>query len=295
MLTLWHIATDKNMSFQEYLAALRNKATEIRIESLKMITAAQSGAVGSAMSSVEILTALYYGQTHAGPLLNIDPTNPNSEDQDYVVVSKSGAAPVWYSILADLGYFEPDELNYFCATGALLTALPRAKIPGVVLTAGLAGQGVAEAVGLAIALKADRARNKVFCLLGDAEIMNGTTREAILHAGHAKLGNLVLIVDRNTIQQDGIVRNLNIADPISEKLDVCGFRTINVFAGHDFDPLLDAFEKASTETRLPVAIVAKTVKAKGVDFAENKSFYHDKPLSEEELREALLVLEKKID
>jgi transketolase len=283
------------MSFQEYLVALRKKSIEIRIETLKMITAAQAGAVGSAMSSVEILTALYYGQTHAGPLLNIDPSNPNSEAQDYVVVSKSGAAPTWYAILADLGYFEPDELNYFCATGALLTAIPRAKIPGVSLSAGLAGQGVAGAIGLAMSLKAERSRSKVFALMGDAEFMNGTAREALLHAGYAKLGNFVLIVDRNTIQQDGIVRNLNMADPISDKLDACGFRTINVFAGHDFEQLLDAYEKAVIETRLPVAIIAKTVKAKGVDFAENKSFYHDKPLSVEELKEALLVLERKID
>ncbi len=283
------------MSFQEYLAALRRKATEIRIETLKMITAAESGAVGSALSCVELLTALYYGQTSSGPLLNIDPGNPNSGEQDYFVLSKSGAAPAWYAILADLGYFPADELNYFKATGALLTAMPRSKIPGVPLAAGLAGQGIASAVGLSLALKAERSRNKVFVLAGDAEMVNGTAWESLLEAGHAKLGNFVLMVDRNGIQQDGIVRNLNIADPLSDKLEAFGFRTINVFAGHDFDQLLGALEKAVVETRLPVAIIAKTVKAKGVDFAENKSFYHDQPLSREELAEALASLEKKIE
>lgn len=283
------------MSFQEYLVALRRKATEIRIEVLKMITAAQSGAVGGAMSSVEIMTALYYGHTQSGSILNIDPANPNAENQDYFVLSKVTAAPVWYAILADLGYFFADELGYFQATGSLLTAVPKSKIPGVPVTVGLPGQGLAGAVGLAMSLKADRLRNKVFVLVGDAEMINGTAWESVLQAGHAKLGNLVLLVDRNGIQQDGIVRNLNMTEPLSDKLEACGFRTINVFAGHDFDHLLDALEKAAVETRLPVAIIAKTVKAKGVDFAENKSFYHDKPLSAEELAEALSALERKID
>lgn len=283
------------MSFQEYLAALRRKATEIRMESVKMIATAKSGAVGSALSAVEIMTALYYGQAQGGPLLNIDPSNPNREDQDYFLLSKPGAAPTWYAILADLGYFPADELKYFKQSGALLTAAPRSKIPGVTAATGLAGQGVAEAVGLALALKAERARNKVFVLAGDAEMANGTVWEALIQAGQSKLGNFVLIVDRNGIQQDGIVRNLNIIDPLSDKLDHFGFRTINVFAGHDFDQLLGAYEKAIIETRLPVAIIAKTVKAKGVDFAENKSFYHDKALSQEELAEALAGLERKID
>lgn len=283
------------MSFQEYLVALRRKATEIRMETVKMIASAKSGAVGSALSCVEIMTALYYGQGQAGLLLNIDPTNPNREDQDYFLLSKDGAAPTWYAILADLGYFPAEELKYFKQTGALLSSAPRSKIPGVPVGTGLAGQGVAEAVGLAMAIKVDRARNKVFVLAGDAEMANGTVWEALLQAGQSKLGNFVLIVDRNGVQLDGIVRNLNIADPISDKLDHFGFRTFNVFAGHDFDQLLGAYEKAIVETRLPVAIIVKTVKAKGVDFAENKSFYHDKPLSQEELAEALAGLERKID
>jgi transketolase len=283
------------MSFQEYLVALRRKATEIRIETIKMIANAKSGAVGSALSCVEILTALYYGQGQAGPLMSIDPTNPNLENQDYFVLSKVGAAPTLYAILADLGYFPADELNYFKQAGALLTAAPRPKIPGVSVATGLAGQGVAGAVGLALSLKADRVRNHVFVLAGDAEMANGTVWEALIQAGQAKLGNFVLIVDRNGVQQDGIVRNLNVVDPISDKLDHFGFRTINVFAGHDFDQLLSAYEKAIAETRLPVAIIIKTVKSKGIDFAENKSFYHDKSLSQEELAEALAGLERKID
>jgi transketolase len=282
-------------SFQEYLAALRRKATEIRIDTLKMISAAESGAVGSALSCVEIMTALYYGHYHAGPLLNIDPGRPGGDEQDYFVLSKAAAAPTWYAILADLAYFDKDELRFFKQPGALLTANPRSKIPGVPLNSGSPGQGIAGAVGLAMAVKMDRQRNKVFVLAGDGELATGMAWEALLQAGHNKLGNLVLIVDRNGIQFDGVVRNANVVDPISDKLDAMGFRTINVFAGHDFDQLLGAYEKAIVETRIPVALICKTVKAKGVDFAENKNFYHDKPLSKEELKEALASLERKID
>lgn len=283
------------MSFQEYLAALRNKASQIRIEVLEMIANAESGAVGSALSCVEILTALYYGQGANGPIMNIDPSKPGNESQDYFILSKWQAAPTWYAILADLGYFSTDELNHYKQSGALLTANTRAKIPGVVLASGLAGQGVAAGLGLAMALKADRARNKVFVLVGDAEMASGAVWEAVIQAGHNKLANLVLIVDRNTIQQDSLVRNLNVLDPISEKLEAFGFKTHNVYAGHDFDQLLIAMEKAVVENRLPTAIIAKTVKAKGVDFAENKSFYHDKPLSKEELAEALKRLNDKVE
>jgi len=275
--------------------ALRTKSTEIRMEALKMISAAESGAVGSALSCVEILTALYYGQTHSGPILNIDPSRPGGEDQDYFVLSKAGGAPTWYAVLADLGYFSKEELQYYKQSGALLTANPRPKIAGVSLVSGSPGQGIAGAVGLAMAVKMDRQRNKVFCLAGDGEMASGIAWETLIQAGHTKLGNFVLIIDRNGIQFDGVVRNGNVVDPLSDKLDMFGFRTINVFAGHDFDQLLGAYEKALIETRLPVAIICKTVKAKGVDFAENKSFYHDKPLSKEELKEALSGLERKID
>jgi len=282
------------MSFQDYLAALRRKSVEIRIETLKMITRAQSGSMGGAMSCVEILVALYYGHTQSGSIFNIDPGNVNMLNQDYCVLSKLSAVPTLYAILADLAYFPKEELNFFRATGALLTAVPRSRIPGVSLTTGLSGHGVSGAVGLAMSLKSERMRNKVFVLAGDAEMASGAVWESALYAGHAKLGNLVVIVDRNGVQQDSIVRNLNIAEPVSDKFDVCGFRTINVFAGHDFDHLLDALEKSVQETRLPVALIVKTVKGKGVDFAENKSFYHNKPLSNEELAEAVFVLQNKL-
>ncbi|MBD3270106.1 transketolase [Candidatus Peregrinibacteria bacterium] len=278
------------MNYQEYLTALRRKATEIRINTLKAISNAGSGHTGSSLSAVDILVALYYGENHEGPFMNIDPVKPGWEDQDYFVLSKGQAAPVLYSILVDLGYFDADELNFYKQMNSLLSVSPRSRIPGVAVSSGAPGQGLSSAVGLALALRMDRARNKVFTLIGDAEFATGDVWESLLYAGHNKLGNMVVIVDRNTIQLDGIVRNLNIADPIAEKFDAIGFRTINVFAGHDYDQLLDAFEKAISETRLPVAIVCKTVKGKGVDFAENKGFYHDTPLSEQELEEAIRSL-----
>ncbi|MGL5830567.1 MAG: transketolase [Candidatus Altimarinota bacterium] len=282
------------MSFQEYLAALKKKANQIRIDTLKQITSAGSGKTGSALSAVEMLVALYYGETNDGPIMELDMARPGSDNQDYFILSKSGAAPAWYAILADLGFFDKDELRFFKQTGALLSAYPRAKIPGVAASSSLPGQGVGAAVGLAMALRADRARNKVWVMMGDAEMASGASYEALLQAGHHKLGNLVVLVDKNTIQMEGLVRNANVAEPLSDKFETMGFRTINVFAGHDLDQLLAAYEKAIAETRLPVAIIVKTVKAKGVDFAEGKSFYHDKPLSQEELDVALESLERKV-
>jgi transketolase len=282
------------MSFQEYLVALKKKANQIRIDTLKQITSAGSGKTGSALSAVEMLVALYYGETNDGPIMELDMARPGSDNQDYFILSKSGAAPAWYAILADLGFFDQDELRFFKQTGALLSAYPRPKIPGVAAGGALAGQGVGAAVGLAMALRADRARNKVWTMIGDAEMAVGATYEALLQAGHHKLGNLVVLVDKNSIQMEGMVRNANVAEPLSDKFETMGFRTINVFAGHDLDQLLGAYEKALQETRLPVAIIIKTVKAKGVDFAEGKTFYHDKPLSQEELQVALQDLERKV-
>ena len=177
---------------------------------------------------------------------------------------------------------------------ALLTAQPRSKVPGVMIGSSVSGQGVAEAVGLAMALRTERQRNKVFVLMGDAEVATGAVWESALQAGLAKLGNLIFLVDHNTVQLDGIVRNLNLADPISDKFESMGFRVINVFSGHDFNEIFSAYEKALLETRLPVVIIFKTVKSKGIDFAENKSFYHDKVLSDEERQEALKMLEKNL-
>ncbi len=283
------------MSYQDYLSALRRKSTEIRIDTLEAIANAKSGNTGGALSAVDILVALYYGETSSGPVINIDPARPRNEDQDYVIVSKPSAAPAWYSILADLGYFDHDELRFFKQNGGMLSAVPRAKIPGVPVSSGSPGQGMAAALGLAWTLKNERARNKVFVIVGDAELATGQVTEALLQAGHQKMGNLVVIVDRNSIQMEGVVRNLNITEPIADKFDAMGFRSINVFAGHDYDQLLGAYEKALAETRLPVAIVCKTVKGKGVDFAENKGYYHDTAFSAEELEEALKSLRRRIN
>lgn len=282
------------MTYQAYLSSLKVKAAEIRITTLKAI-AAGGGFMGSALSAVEILVALYYGQSHTGPLLKFDPSKPAWEGQDYFVLSKAAASSVWYAILADLGFFAEDELRFYRQAGALLTAQPHSRIPGVAVGSGPVGQGLSSALGLAMSLKMERARNKVFCLVGDAEIANGAFWEVAALAGHQKLGNLVIIVDRNGIQAEGIVRNLNIIDPMVEKFDALGFRTLNVLSGNDFDQLLAAYDKSLTETRLPVAMICKTVKAKGVDFAEGKGYYHDKPLSEQELAEALKSLGKRVE
>lgn len=281
-------------NLKDHFNFLKQKALQLRIEVLKMIAQAGSGSTGSALSCLDMLVALYYGINHDQPFLKCDPTKPGSEQQDYFILSKMQAAPAWYAILADLGFFSKDELVYYKQINAILSANPHPKIPGVTLPPGSFGEGLAGAVGLAQALKMDRARNKVFVMVGDAELQEGEIWEAAMLAAHYKLDNLILLVDRNGIQVDGIVRNAMAMEPISEKFDAFGWRSMNVFNGHDFDQLLWAYEKALSVQRMPSVIVCKTVKAKGVSFAEGKSFYHNMPLSQEELLEAVSKLEAQL-
>jgi transketolase len=282
-------------NLKEHFNFLKQKGIELRIDLLKMIAQAEAGHTGSCLSALDMMIALYYGLNHDQPFLKCDPQKPGSEQQDYFVLSKMQAAPAWYVILADLGFFSKDEFHYYTQQNALLSTNPHLKIPGVTLPAGSLGESLSYAVGLAQALKMDRARNKVFVMVGDAELMEGQTWEAVMLAAHYKLDNLILLIDRNGIQVEGIVRNVMAMEPIAEKFDAFGWRSINVFNGHDFDQLSWAYEKALSVQRMPTAIVCKTVKAKGVSFAEGKSFYHNMPLSQEELEEAVSKLEAQLD
>jgi len=282
------------MDLKEHLRSLRNKALELRITLLEMLSRGDFGYSGSCLSAMDLLVGLYYGLHNEGSIMQFDPAVPGSPSQDYFVLSKAQAAPALYTILADLGFINPEELNFFAQTGSLLQAHPHLKIPGIALPSGMPGNGLGSAVGLAISLKAERARNMVYVLIGDAELCNGPVWESIMLAGHHKLDNLVVIVDKNTVQIDGLVRNNMMMDPIPEKFESFGWKVIQVRAGHDFNEILGAYDKALSTPRFPIAIIAKTMKGKGVDFAEGKSFYHSNPLSQEELEEALNLMRKQL-
>jgi transketolase len=282
-------------SFQEYLLFLRRTAANLRLDLLETLYAAQSGHLGGSLSAMDILVALYYGQIPAsGPIMNFDPEKPGWDGQDYFVLSKAHAAPAWYCVLADAGFFPKDELKHFRQLNSNLQAFPSRKVPGVPLCSATPGHGLASAVGLATAIKMDKGKNRVFCLAGDGELQDGLIWEAAMVAAQQKLDNLILAVDYNDLQMDGTVRSIVGVEPISDKFQSFGWKIIPVRDGHDFEELIFAFERALENQRRPSVVIAKTVKGKGVEFAENKAYYHAEVLSDQEMAEALPRLKKEI-
>lgn len=261
---------------------LTSKAAQIRLESLIAIHKAQAGHTGSCMSVVDILVELYYGGW-----LKVDPLRPGSDLQDYLVLSKGHTAPVWYAILADLGFFDKSEMEYMGQEGALLTERPNVKIPGVNVSSLSYGHGLSNAFGLALALKMDKKDNKVYCVMGDGELQCGQVWEAAMAAAHHNLNNLVVIVDNNKVQTGGLNAAVVNVNPIQAKFEAFGWKVVQVRNGHDFDQLYEGLERASGSLRQPVCVWAHTVCGKGVEFAEGKIGYKGVALSDGEL-EAIL-------
>lgn len=265
---------------------LQKKATELRLKTIQAIHKAKVGHTGGSLSVMDILVTLYYADLHGQPIMKYDPKKPGWEDQDYFVLSKGHAAPALYSILADLGFFENDELNYLSKLNAMLESTPNQKIPGITATTGSHGHGFAKAHGMAMALKLDRKPNKVFAVLSDAELQNGLVWETAMAAAQYKSDNLYTFIDNNEFQADGTTRSIMNVDPIAEKFEAFGWRVIKVLNGHNYDDLLNAIDKAQSGARKPACIICKTIKGRGVTFAERKAGYHNVALSEQEMKEA---------
>lgn len=274
---------------------IKRKAHEFRIDILNMIHKANSGHTGGSLSAIDILTTLYFGESKTRKFMNFDSGKPDLDSQDYFILSKGHSCPALYVILADLGFFSKEELNHFRQTGALLQGHPVRKIPGVTMTTGTLGSGISAAVGLAMCLKMDKKPNKVYVMVGDGEFQEGIVWEALMAAGHYKLDNLIVILDNNGVQMDGYVRSVMSIDPVVDKFDAFGFMTIPVMNGHDISDLLKAFSKAVEFVKKPVAIIANTIKGKGVSFAEGKASYHGVALSKEEMSVAIPAIKKEIE
>ncbi|HBB03126.1 MAG: transketolase, transketolase [Candidatus Peregrinibacteria bacterium GW2011_GWF2_38_29] len=274
---------------------IKRKAHEFRIDILNMIHKANSGHTGGSLSAIDIITTLYFGESKGKKFLNTDPKNPDWTDQDYFILSKGHSCPALYVILADLGFFPKEELNHFRQMGALLQGHPVRKTPGVTMTTGTLGSGISAAVGLAMCLKMEKKPNKVYVMVGDGEFQEGIVWEALMAAGHHKLDNLVVILDNNGVQMDGYVRSVMSIDPVVDKFDAFGFLTLQVMDGHNISDLLKAFSKAVDNPRKPVAIVANTIKGKGVSFAEGKASYHGVALSKEEMAVAVPAIQNIIN
>lgn len=267
-------------------AELKKTANEVRKNIVTAVYHAHSGHPGGSLSAADILTYLYFEE------MNIDPKNPKKADRDRFVLSKGHAAPGWYSVLAERGYFDKEELKGLRHVGCFLQGHPDMKhTPGVDMSSGSLGQGISAAVGMALAGKMDNADYRVYALLGDGEIQEGQVWEASMLAANHKLDNLVVIVDNNNLQIDGTVEDVNSPYPIDEKFKAFKFHVINI-NGNDFGEIAAAFKEAREHKGQPTAIIAKTVKGKGVSFMENQVGWHGKAPNEEEYETAMKDLEK---
>ncbi|MCA9373557.1 transketolase [Candidatus Peregrinibacteria bacterium] len=281
-------------SFVEHLRFLEKTSVRLRIDLLRMLHNAQSGHLGGSLSVVEMLVALYYGQLPRGQVMRYDPEKPGSEEQDYFVLSKGHASPALYTVLADLEFFNKEELADFRQVNSMLQAYPSKKIPGITLCSGSPAFGFAGAVGLAMALKAERQPWNVFCLVGDGELQDGQFWEAVLLAHHYKLDNLIVLVDYNGLQMDGSLRTTVTVEPIADKFEGFGWKSIHVIDGHNFEDLLIGIERGLEIQRRPTVLICRTVKGKGVAFAEGKASYHAEVLSDQEMSAALPALEAQL-
>ncbi len=263
---------------------LEKIAKSARKSILEQVYSAKSGHPGGALSCIDILTVLYFYE------MNINPEEPKMEDRDRLILSKGHASAALYAILAEKGFFPKEELKEFRKLGSRLQGHPDLnKLPGVDMTSGSLGQGLSAACGMALASKLKKHKNKIFCIVGDGELQEGQIWEAAMTAAHYKLDNLCLIVDNNNLQIDGKIEEVMNPYPIVEKLESFGFVVFKV-DGNDIQNLVDAFDYAEIIKRKPVAIVANTIKGKGISFMEDKAEWHGKAPSQEEYEKAISEL-----
>ena len=266
---------------------LQKTANEVRKGIVTAVHSAKAGHPGGSLSAADVFTYLYFEE------MNIDPKDPKKADRDRFVLSKGHTAPGLYSALAHRGFFPVEDLKTLRHIGSYLQGHPDMKhIPGVDMSSGSLGQGISAAVGMALSAKLSKDSYRVYTLLGDGEIQEGQVWEAAMFAGHRKLDNLVVMVDNNGLQIDGSVDAVCSPYPIGEKFKAFNFHVIDNVDAHDFDALKAAFDEARAVKDMPVAIVLKSVKGKGVSFMENKAGWHGKAPNDDEYAVAMADLEK---
>ena len=265
---------------------LMKTANEVRKGIVTAVHSAKSGHPGGSLSAADIYTYLYFEE------MNIDPKDPKKADRDRFVLSKGHTAPGYYSTLAHRGFFPVEDLTTLRKVGSYLQGHPDMKhIPGVDMSSGSLGQGISAAVGMAISAKLSDDDYRVYTLLGDGEIQEGQVWEASMLAGYRKLDNLVVIVDNNNLQIDGKITDVNSPYPIDKKFEAFNFHVINI-DGNDFDQIEAAFKEARETKGMPTAIIAKTIKGKGVSFMEDQAGWHGKAPNDEQYAQAMEELEK---
>jgi len=275
----------RGMRMEKPVDELRRIAAQIRIDIIKSLAQARSGHSGGSLSSVEILTALYFHQ------MNVFPDDPANDERDYFVLSKGHVCPALYAVLARAGYFPVEELLSLRQLGSRLQGHPcRSKgLPGLEVSTGSLGQGLSIGVGAALGLRHDRKPNHVYVLNGDGELDEGNIWEAIMSAGHYGLDNLTSIVDNNNLQIDGFLPDVMNLYPLKEKYLAFNWHVVEC-DGHDVADVLRALKEADANKGKPTVVIAKTTKGKGVSFMENEAGWHGKPPSPEQAIQALREL-----
>jgi len=262
---------------------LREMARQIRVLSLKMTAAAKSGHPGGSLSAADIVAALYFYK------MRYNPRNPKDPGRDRFILSKGHCCPAVYAALALLGVIPEKELMNFRKLGSMLQGHPdRNRTPGIEVSTGSLGQGFSMGAGMALAAKIDGKRHKVYVVLGDGEMQEGIVWEAFMFAAHQNLNNLVAIIDQNGCQNDSFVMETLNVYPLAPKLKAFRWNVIEI-DGHDMGAIVEALD-AADESEGPTAIIATTVKGKGVSFMENDPQWHGKALNGEQLSKALKEL-----
>lgn len=264
---------------------LEAKAREIRKSIVRMTGAAGSGHPGGSLSAADIVTVLYFHE------LRLKPEEPDWDGRDRFVLSKGHAAPVLYAALAEKGYFPKEELLTLRKLGSRLQGHPDLKsLPGVEMSTGSLGQGLAVANGMALAGKLDNKDYRVYALLGDGECQEGMVWEAAMAAAHYRLDNLAAFVDHNGLQIDGPVTEIMSPEPLTDKWKAFGWHVLSI-DGHDLEQILSAIEEAKKTKGRPTVIIAKTVKGKGISFMEDQVGWHGVAPKPEQVTQALAELE----
>ena len=269
---------------KQRLLELKKIATDIRIGAIEAVYNAKSGHPGGALSASDIMACLYFSE------LRINVENPSDPDRDRFVLSKGHSCPALYSAMAHKGYFPVEDLKGFRHLGTAVQGHPDMKsIKGIDMSAGSLGQGFSCACGMALAGKLDNKDYRVYSMIGDGESQEGQVWEAIMFASHYKLDNLCLIVDNNGLQIDGRVEDVMNTMPYESKLEAFGWNVITI-DGHDIEQILSAFDSAKMVKGKPTAIVARTVKGKGVSYMENEAGWHGKAPNDAEYEIAMAEL-----
>ena len=267
------------------LALQQEKAKQLRADIVKMTYLAKSGHPGGSLSCVEMLMALYYN------IMKVDPSNPGWEERDRFVLSKGHACPALYAVLADKGYFPREDLWTLRKFHSHLQGHPdMRKTPGVDANTGSLGQGVSIAGGMALAAKYKGESHRVFVITGDGESQEGLVWEAAMSAAHYKLDNLTVLLDHNGLQIDGPVEEVNDPMPLADKFRAFKFHVVELADGNDFDQIRAAFAEARATKGQPTAIIAETLKGKGVSFMENQVGWHGKAPNDEQFEQAMAEL-----